>query len=62
MIDNRLVLKSFKNLKMARSICKRNSVKASAANPFGKPPPGDKCLGLEPDIHFYLIKDGDNTE
>ena len=46
---------------MARSISKRNQAKASSAKPSDKPPPGDKTLGLEPDIHFYLIQDGDKT-
>ena len=47
---------------MARSISKRNPAKASTAKPSGKPPPGDKSLGLEPAIHFYLIEDSDKTE
>ena len=37
-------------------------VKASAANNNGKPPPGDKTLGVDPDIRFYEIEDGDKTE
>ena len=37
-------------------------VKSSTANPRGKPLPGDKTLWLDPDIHFYEIEDGDNTE
>ena len=28
----------------------------------GKPPPGDKTHGIEPDIRFYELEDGDNTE
>ena len=47
---------------MARSISKRNTVKASTANPLGKPPPGDKTLGPEPAISFYEIEDGDKIE
>ena len=35
---------------MARTISKRNLEKASTAKPPGKPPPGDKSLGLEPAI------------
>ena len=27
-----------------------------------KPPSGDKCFGLDPDIHLYEIEDGDKTE
>ena len=47
---------------MAKSISKRSSVKYSIAKPLGKPPHGDKYLGLEPAIHFYLIEDGNKTE
>ena len=47
---------------MAKSSIKRNQAKASTSNPLGKPPPGDKSLGLEPAIRFYLIEDGDKTE
>ena len=47
---------------MAKSISKRNSATASIANTLGKPVPGDKTLGLEPDILYYEIGDGDNTE
>ena len=38
------------------------TVKASTEKPNGKPPPGDKSLDLEPDIHIYEIEDGDKTE
>ena len=38
------------------------TVKASTAKPNGKPPPGDKTLGLDSLIRFYEIEDGDNTE
>ena len=38
-------------------------VKASIANPNGKSTPGDKILGLDPDIQFYEIEDdGKNQE
>ena len=47
---------------MEKSISKRNSVKASTAKPSGKPPPGEKTLGIEPAIRFYEIEDGGNTE
>ena len=29
---------------------------------MGKPLPGDKTLGLEPAICFYVLEDGDETE
>ena len=47
---------------MANTISKKISVKASPAKPSGKPPPGDKILGLEPAIRFYAIEDIDDTE
>ena len=47
---------------MARSISKRNSVKASTDKPQGKPATGDKTLGLETAIQFYEIEDEDKTE
>ena len=47
---------------MAKPISKKSYVKASAAKPYIKPPPGDKTCGLEPAIHFYEIEDGDETE
>ena len=45
-----------------RSISKRNLIEASTAKPLGKPPPGDKTLGIYPDIHFYELEYDDNTE
>ena len=36
--------------------------KASTAKPLGKPPPGDKSLGLDPAIRFYLIENSDKSE
>ena len=47
---------------MAKTISKKISVKDSSAKPLGKPPTGDKTLGIEPEIHFYAIEDGDVTE
>ena len=47
---------------MARSIRKRNPVKASTYKSLGKHPPGDKNLRLDTYIRFYEIEDGDNTE
>ena len=54
--DNQLVLdKVILILTMTKTISKNISVKASAAKPSGKPPPGDKTLGIEPEICFYDI-------
>ena len=47
---------------MASSISKRNTEQVSTANPFGNPHPGDKSLGIEIDVCFYEIEDGDKTE
>ena len=47
---------------MVKSISKRNSLEASTANTLGKPLSGDETLGFDPDIRFYKIEDGDNTE
>ena len=47
---------------MEKSISKKSSVKVSAAKPSGKPPTGDKTWGIDPDIRFYDIEDGDETE
>ena len=44
------------------TIRKKISVKASAAKPPGKFPPGHKTLGIDPAIHLYDIEDGDLTE
>ena len=49
-------------LNTAKSISKKSYFKASTAKPSGKLPPGDKTCGLEPDIRFYEIEDGDVTE
>ena len=46
---------------MGKTTDKKISVKASAAKPLGKPPHGDKNLGLEPEIRFYMLEDGDET-
>ena len=37
-------------------------VKTSTVKPNGNPLPGYKIVGLETDIHFYEIEDGDKTE
>ena len=47
---------------MAKTISKKSSVKASAAKPLGKPMPGGKIFGIYPEIRFYYIGDGDETE
>ena len=47
---------------MAKTISKKISVKASASKPSWKSPPGDKNFGIEPEIRFYAIEDGDKTE
>ena len=46
---------------MENTIGKKISVKASADKPSVKPLPGDKTLGLEPEIRFYKLEDGDDT-
>ena len=38
------------------------TLKASTAKTNGRPPPGDKSLGIEPDILLYEIEDGDKNE
>ena len=49
--------------KMENTISQKKNMKASAANTIaGKPPPGDKTLGIEPAIRLYKIDDCDNTE
>ena len=47
---------------MAETISKKNSVKASAAKPSGKPQPRNKTFGIEPAIRLYAIEDIDETE
>ena len=37
-------------------------MKASTANPDGKPPSGDKSLGIDPYIFFYEIEEDDKTK
>ena len=44
---------------MVKTISKKISVKASAAKPSGKPLPRNKTIGIETDIRFYDIEDGD---
>ena len=47
---------------MEKTFSKKISVKASAAKTLGKPPPGDKTLGLDLEIRFYALEDSNNTE
>ena len=47
---------------MAKTMIKKSFVNDSAAKPSGKPPPGDKTIGLEPAICFYDIWRGYETE
>ena len=62
-IDNWLVLyKDISLLTMAKTISKKRSVKASASKPSGKNPTGDKTFGIDPEILFCAIEDGDGTE
>ena len=46
---------------MGKQIIRNISVKASAAKPLVKPPPGDKTLCIELDIRFYALEDGDEN-
>ena len=47
---------------MSKTISKKRYVIASVDKPLGKPPPGDKTLGIETAIRFYDIEDSDETE
>ena len=47
---------------MANTVSKKSSLEDSAANNPDKPPPGDKTLGLEPEIRLYAVEDGDETK
>ena len=47
---------------MAKNTRKKISVKALAAKSLGKPLIRDKTLGIDPEIRFYAIKDGDEPE
>ena len=47
---------------MTKTISRKILVKDSAYKTLGKPPPEDKTLGIEPEIHFYYIEDGDETK
>ena len=53
------VEKFIKFLNMTKTIIKKNLVKDSAAKPSGMPPSGDKNLGIDTEIHYYSIEDGD---
>ena len=46
---------------MGKTTSKKTSVKTSSENPLVNPPPGDKTLGLDPEIRFYTLEDGDDT-
>ena len=46
---------------MAKTTSNKSSVKASESKTSVKPLPGDKTLGLEPEIRFYKLEDGDDT-
>ena len=46
---------------MGKITSNKISIKASAAKPLVKPPIRDKKLGLEIDIRFYTLEDGDET-
>ena len=62
MIDNQLVLKKSKNIRnMGKTTREKISVKSSAAKPLGKPLTGYKTLGIDPEIRFYAIEEGDDT-
>ena len=47
---------------MGKISSKKSSIKASSDKPQGKTTPRDKTLGIDPEIHFYAIEDGDDTE
>ena len=47
---------------MEKTISKKISVEDSASKPLVNPTPRDKTLGLEIEIRFYAIEDGDDTE
>ena len=47
---------------MSNTISTKNSVMASGAKPLVKPHPRDKTLGIDPEIFFGSIEDGDETE
>ena len=49
-------------MNMSKTISKKIFVKASSSKPSGKPLPGDKTLGLDPEIRFYAIEDDGKTE
>ena len=62
-IDNRLVSdKEISILNMPTSIIKKSFVKASTAKTLVNPPYGDKTCGREPEIRFYEIEDGYETD
>ena len=56
-----MFLKS-QTFKTWKTIGRKISVKASATKLLNKPPPGDKTLGIDPEIRFYKLEDGGDTE
>ena len=47
---------------MSNTTSQKNT-KASTFKPIvGKPPPGDKTLGVDPDIRLYKVEVSDKTE
>ena len=46
---------------MGKTASKKSSVKATTAKPLVKPIPGNNTLGLDPEILFYKLEDGDET-
>ena len=50
-------------LKTTNTISQKKEKNALAVKPiYFKPPTGDKTLGIETEIRFYEIEEGDNTE
>ena len=47
---------------MSKTLIQKISGKPSAAKPLGKPLPGYKTLGLDPNTRFYSIEHVDETE
>ena len=47
---------------MVKTTSKKSYFKSSAAKPLGKPLPGDKTPGIEPEICFYELEDCDKIE
>ena len=47
---------------MAKTITKKISIKYSTAKPLGKPPSGNKTIGIDPAIRFHAIEEDYYTE